>query len=483
MPGTASATIGRFLAAAALALGAAAVASRAQCLEGCTAIHTLVGEAAGDQFGWEARLLGDVNADGVADFVVSAPTNDGGGVDAGRVYVYSGATGAELYRLTGAIANAQFGTTSNPAGDSTGDGAQELAVGSPCAARGRVTLHSGASGTELRAWGGEAVGDQFGFRVAGGGDLDLDGVPDLLVSAPRNDAFGVDAGRVYALSAVTGGVICSVDGESANDLFGTALAFAGDLDGDGRDEFVVGAQDAGAGAAGRAYICSFNGLNCTRIRTMSPSGLAFEFGQFFVDGREDLDRDGVPDYYVADFNVNKAYLYSGADGSLYTILGGDGNGGFGIGELIPDIDNDGHADAILAAWISNAGGFQAGKVFVYSGRTAEVLETLTHDIPGATFGFDAAGMGDLNGDGREDYLISAAWDAAQRGTTYVIAGKVRPFLDADFDFNECVDFFDAELLMGEIGCAASCLTDADDDGDSDMSDAALLQASFGACRG
>ncbi|MHC4993323.1 MAG: integrin alpha, partial [Planctomycetota bacterium] len=74
----------------------------AQCKENCTAIHTLVGEQNGDQYGWVSNDVGDLDGDQVTDFVLTAPTNDAAGNNAGRVYAYSGATGEELWRVTGA---------------------------------------------------------------------------------------------------------------------------------------------------------------------------------------------------------------------------------------------------------------------------------------------------------------------------------------------------------------------------------------------
>ncbi|GMU84018.1 MAG: hypothetical protein AMXMBFR47_38880 [Planctomycetota bacterium] len=475
---------GSTLALAAIHLMMTAGPVHAQCVEGCVAIHTLIGEAPGDQFGWEARVLGDVDGDGLDDFIVSAPTNDAGGADAGRVYVFSGATGTELFRITGTAAGGQFGFTSNGVGDVSGDGIPDFVVGAPVATgRGRVTVHSGVDGSVMRTLLGEQNGDVFGYRAVGGGDLNGDGVPDLLISAARRDATGVDAGRAYVYSGADGTLLCFVDGEDGGDNLGSSLAFTGDLNGDGRSEFIVGADNAGPATTGRAYLYSYDGSTCTLLHTFSPGTPAFAYGQFFADGGEDVDADGIPDFYVADFNVNRAYVYSGANYQLLRTLIGNNNGGFGIGEIMPDIDNDGRADLILAAWISNAGGTQAGRVFVYSGRTGAVLQTMTHNIAGATFGFDAAGIGDLNADGRSDYLISAAWDAGQRGTVYVIAGDVEPFLDTDLDFNGCVDLVDLSLLLADFGCAnGACAADIDENGAVDLSDLSTVLGQFGMCR-
>jgi hypothetical protein len=169
------------------------------------------------------------------------------------------------------------------------------------------------------------------------------------------------------------------------------------------------------------------------VHELAPPAPVQNFGLWFMNGGHDVDGDAVPDIYVNDFGVNRAHVFSGADGGLIWSLNGAGEGGgFGIGRLEADVSGDGRGDLILAAWASNAGAASAGKAFVYSGQTAAVLETFTHNVPGATFGFDANGMGDVNLDGSADYLITAAWDSNMRGKAYLIAGTIAPTdLDGD----------------------------------------------------
>ncbi|MHC4992945.1 MAG: hypothetical protein ACYTGC_18380 [Planctomycetota bacterium] len=259
-------------------------------------------------------------------------------------------------------------------------------------------------------------------------------------------------------------LICVVDGETPQDQLGGGLAFVGDLDGDGRDEFVAGARDAGTGG-GEAYVFSFDGVQCGLMWELDGGPGSLDFGYLFADGGRDVDLDGTPDVYVADFPANRAHVFSGATGESLHMLTGDGNGQFGLGGLVADVNGDLHADLVLAAWVSNAGGSQAGKVFIYSGKTGAVIETFTHDIPGATFGFDAKGLGDTDGDGRADYLITAASDLAQRGRSYVIAGTVAR---ADLNGDGFVNVFDLIALLGAWGpCAAGgdpCFGDTNLDG-------------------
>ena len=94
------------------AMGALPGAAAAQCVEGCLAIHTLTGEAGGDQFGWISNEVGDLDADGVSDMVIGAPGNDAGAFNGGRAYVYSGAAGTLLFpALTGALPGGRLGAS------------------------------------------------------------------------------------------------------------------------------------------------------------------------------------------------------------------------------------------------------------------------------------------------------------------------------------------------------------------------------------
>lgn len=398
----------------------------AQCVESCTAIHTWVGEAAGDQFGWVSNNIGDIDLDGVNDLVLTAPTSGANGFHSGRIYVYSGQGGEELFRATGPAANWQFGHDAFTAGDLNGDGRPEIVVGAPGVSTGRVYVYTydGNQSTVMHTFFGQVSGDQFGYRVFGGMDVDGDSVPDMVMGAPTHDSAGANAGRAYVVSGATFASICTLDGEQAGDLFGSGVALVGDLTGDARSEVLVGAPNAGSGG-GLAYVFSYDGTNCSLEFPLAPPGPSLDFGLWFMNGGEDVDDDGTPDLYLNDYQLNRAYIYSGLDGSLLWTLTGDGNGQFGIGRLLEDINGDCHADILLAAWVSNNGAPSAGKAFVYSGIDGSILETFTHNVAGAGFGFDANGMGDVDGDGMYDHLITAASDLSSRGRAYLIAGNIQ----------------------------------------------------------
>ncbi|MCH7879476.1 MAG: FG-GAP repeat protein [candidate division Zixibacteria bacterium] len=162
-------------------------------------LHTFTGEAVGDVFGGSVSGAGDVNNDGFADLIVGAFNNDAGGNSAGRAYVYSGQTGALLHTFTAEAADDWFGVSVSGAGDVNNDGFADLIVGAWTndaggSDAGRAYVYSGQTGTLLHTFTGEAASDVFGFSVSGAGDVNNDGFADLIVGAILNDAGGSDAG-------------------------------------------------------------------------------------------------------------------------------------------------------------------------------------------------------------------------------------------------------------------------------------------------
>ncbi len=451
----------------------------AQCVEGCLAIHTLLGEAGGDQFGWVSSDVGDLDEDGVTDFIIGAPGNDAGGNGAGRAYVYSGASGTLIFgALTGSLAGAGFGTAVGGTGDIDGDQVPDVIVGAPSIFQGEASIFSGADGSLIHTFVGEAGSDSFGFAVNGAGDFNGDGTPDVVIGATRHDATGSNAGRAYVYSGADFTLICSFDGFDSLDRLGSSVDTIGDVTGDGWSEVVVGAQNAGSGG-GLGYVYTFEGSVCAEHFVLDPGVPSSNFGLFFADGGGDVNGDGTPDIYVSDFSANRAHIFSGTDGQHIHTL--SGTGGFGIGRIVDDVNGDGKADLILAAWTSGEGAPGAGKAFVYSGADAAILETFTHNIAGANFGFDANGLGDVNDDGLGDYLITAASDAGGRGTVYVIAGTIAPPI-GDLDGDGHVGITDFLLLLADWGpcddCGA-CPADLDGDCAVGITDFLLLLANWG----
>ena len=143
-------------------------------------IHKWMGETAGDQFGWTARKCGDMDQDGIIDFITTAPTYKNG---SGKIYVYSTKSGKLLHSVVGKPGE-QLGNSAVGIGDVDNDGIPDFVAGAPTPGGfGHAYVFSGKSGDLLHSFAGDNKGDQFGYEVSEAGDLDLDNVPDFFVGA------------------------------------------------------------------------------------------------------------------------------------------------------------------------------------------------------------------------------------------------------------------------------------------------------------
>lgn len=408
-----------------VALLGAALPRQAQSFVECTRTwYVLDGEAPGDLYGWVSMPIPDVNGDSYEELFVSALLHDTGGPDAGRVYLHDGRTGAELFHVDGRRANENFGHSLRAAGDVNGDGIEDLIAGSRIAGQqGVARILSGADGSLIHAIRLGAPRDLFGYSVTGVGDVNQDGIPDVAVGAIQEDTAALDAGRVYVVSGADGAsVLAEFGGDAARHHFGSSLALLGDVTGDGRPELAVGATNAGAGQAGRAYV--YDLASGTRLYALAPDASGSEFGQYFLAAAGEVDGDGFPDLYVGDFadggGRGKAYLFSGVSGALIRSFTGNPGAGFGIGRPFGDLDGDGRSEIVLASWTDSSGAPGAGKAEVFSGASGALLRTVTSQTAGENFGYDAHALGDLDGDGQPELVVTAASHAGQRGRVYVL---------------------------------------------------------------
>ncbi len=392
-------------------------------------IREWIGETAGDQFGWIARNIGDVDGDGVNDVITSAPTHAAAGASAGKVYVYSSGSGALLWSRAGDPGN-QLGLGIEAGGDVNADGVPDVIAGAP--GGGKTYLLSGRDGAVLLTLLAEDSTDVFGRKVSDIGDVNDDGHADVLVGAPGNDAAGQDAGRAYVFSGADGSKLLTLDGERAGDRFGSS---AGGWTGDGRTLLVVGAPNAGARRGGRTYV--YDALSPRPAFVIESDETGASLGGMFVSVVGDVDGDRVPDIYASDWSNNalgpstgRIYVHSGADGHRLLTLTGEAPGdGFGIGTAdAGDVNGDGYDDLVIGAWQHGGAAPSGGKTYLYSGQDGTLLRTVTGKVAGETFGFDATGMGDVDGDGTIDFLLTSAWSAingARSGRMFIISGKSR----------------------------------------------------------
>jgi len=409
-------------AAAATLLMAAPVGAGASgpFVDDATILYQLDGPP-GSLFGWAVSELTDIDHDGVTDLIVAAPLLGGDG--SGGAIVYSGATGEPLWALSEGVPGELNGYAIADAGDVNADGTHDIAVGARNGSR--LYVYSGATGERLLMVDGETPTDFFGFAVAGAGDVDGDGHDDVLVGAPQNDAVGLDGGRGYVISGADGTTIRTYDAASAGDLFGSATDSVADLDHDGVRDHVIGARDAGKFRDGS--VVAFSGATGAGLWTTEGTKKNEDLGYFFVAGLGDVDLDGTPDVFAADFDYTDAgnqrgaaYVLSGVDGSIIRSWFGSGaKEGFGPGREAGDVDGDGVPDVAVGSWISSDAAKEAGKVEIFSGADSHRLRVITGAIPLVQLGFDAQTIGDVDGDGIPDLVVSGA----NRDVVYMVAGE------------------------------------------------------------
>ena len=386
------------------------------------------GESAGDQFGWIARVIGDVDGDGINDFVTSAPTKDVQGENAGRIYVYSGRSGALLWQADGAPGD-QLGSGIEAAGDTNGDGVPDVVGSAPYSDVAYV--YSGRDGRVLLTFHGEAKGDRFGEHVSSVGDIDGDGYADVIVGAPGSNSHGRGAGRAYVYSGKDGRLLLTLSGERAGDGFGSTVTGYTDA----KHRFlVVGAPGAGPHRTGRVYV--YRDLSAAPAFVINPDPDGVALGYMFVSIPGDVDGDGVPDVFASDWSdaskgprTGKAYVYSGRTGRrLYAWTGETAGEGFGTTHSTAgDVNGDGRADLVVGSWQYSGAASSGGRVYLYDGRTGGLLKTYTCRILGDTFGFDAVGMGTVDANGQTELLITSGWSAVHgfhSGRIFLIASGV-----------------------------------------------------------
>lgn len=428
---------------------------------------------ASSNFGERVRTLADVNADGVRDVLMSASNHDGddtnGAVlpNSGRVFIFDGRTSALLRTLDPPFpqAQAKFGFWDASLGDVDGDGAGDVVISAASQVVGGLTtgqayIYSGRTGTRLRTLNPPeplgptgAFGGDFGGNVIGPGDLTGDGIGDVVVTA--SGAFS-GAGAAYAYNGKTGAFLYKVGNPDAvqASAFGFGASEVGDVNGDGAADYQIGAPrfDEGALAdVGRAYV--INGRTGAVIHTlMDPEPEANNrFGQADADGISlgDVNGDGRPDIYVDVFLANdppgpalpplpdtgKVHIFSGATGGLIRTLHDptpEGSRQFGASWAnAGDLDGDGRQDLLVSGRGSST---LRGRVTALGGPSLTTVVRVFHDPGdgqlGALFGTGLASPGDINGDGRPDYYMSArAADvngAADVGVAYAFVSVPPP---------------------------------------------------------
>jgi hypothetical protein len=429
-------------------------------------------EVSTTDFGFSVISIGDITSDGIADLAVGAPFQDGDFVsiamgygfpqNVGKVYLVDGANYSILNMLTDPDFDliqsqhfgGQLGFSLAAVGDLDNDGVTEILagvhhhIGDPdhkeeinC---GKALVFSGKTGTLLFTLEDpdEQEDGRFGAAVAGLGDIDADGVPDMLVGAPgrgtgdEEDEEGlVTVGGAYIFSGKTGLVIRTIthpdfEGAEEGAEFGFSVANAGDVNRDRVSDMIIGAP-------GEGHVFVMSGATGAVIYDIvSPTSDTLPSFGYSLSGNKDFNRDRSPDFVIGAPLQNGlqggAYIYNGSDGSLQRQLTPpvpQNYARFGATVLASDdISGDRRPDVVVSAPDQTVNDLtHAGQVYVFDGRRGRLVQTLTSAVPqsGARYGMALQSV-DFDGDQKATVIVGTPDQSAKLndGLTHVQIGQV-----------------------------------------------------------
>ncbi len=376
-----------------------------------TNLHSWFGTESNGLHGLQLDWIGDVDLDGWDDLIVSSIGYPGGLPNSfGAAFLYSGRSGTELDRLISTIPP-QWGLTPQVSrlGDVTGDGKPEVVISKPARVAGvldGVQVYSVLPWSLLYEVHATQEQSSLGtFNCAGGTDLNGDGWPDFVAADPEFRENGVFAtGAVHAFNGLDGLLLWRISGPGSSQFGGTVIC-PGDVNGDGYADVITRSQIY------PGHIHALSGLDGSELYRF-PGDYLYGFigGGNALASCGDADGDGLPDYIVGQYedpgvSNGMATIHRGYDGAIIHrwegLLAGE-NFGHVVGGL-GDVDGDGRPDFLVSA----EAGIGLGRAYVFSGRDFTLLTTLySPSATPSTFGWTLASLGaDVTGDGGAEVVI------------------------------------------------------------------------------
>jgi len=436
------------------------------------AYASFLGIGPGQNAGYSVAFTGDVNSDGYDDILVGAPANYEGGNAAGKTYLF-------------------LGKSSGWAMDTDLNESDASFIG-------------------------EDDGDQSGRWLSGAGDVNNDGYDDFLIGAPGDEeGGGNNAGQTYLIFGRETGwendvslsdANASFLGEDGGDQSGLVLSDAGDVNGDGFDDFLIGAyadEEPAGGSTGQTYLILGKETGWTMDTSLDDSDASFwgesgaDWSGTSVSGAGDVNNDGYDDILIGASDNDAG---GNAAGQTYLILGketgwqkdvslGDSDASFlgeanvdysGISVSGPgDLNGDGYDDILIGASNNDEGGDNFGQTYVIFGKGSGWAMDTSIDVADASYigqhsgswtGRPVKGAGDVNGDGYNDFLIGDSYDdegGNNAGQTFLIHGKQDGW-QRDILLNETEISLIGEKSGDQVGYSVFGGGDVNGDGNDDI---------------
>ena len=451
-------------------------------------------------FGWSVATAGDINGDGYSDVIIGSPSYDSMETDEGRAFVYNGsASGLQSgysWKFEDNQVGANFGYSVACAGDLNNDGYSEVIIGAFLydggeTNEGRISVFKGSAGglsiTEDFTFESNQISSNFGFSVATAGDVNGDGFSDIVAGAYKYDYNNSNDGLIYVFHSTgsTYSPASLIPGTQAGEYFGYSVSTAGDVNGDGYSDVIVGSPlyDNGQTDEGKcfAYLGSSSGIAVTPVWTKESNHTGGWFG-ISVSTAGDMNADGFADVILGGNYIDngqtdegRAFVYLGYSGGLnngsaiiYESNQSSSEFGFRVATA-GDINGDGFSDVIIGAHEFDNPSTGEGAAFVYLGSATGMGTTPGWTDEGnqanANFGNSVSTAGDVNGDGYSDVIVGVpSFDNGQNseGAAFVYYGSdlgLSTFSNWSAEGNQADAFF---------GVSVSAAGDVNGDGYSDV---------------